>query len=870
SFPDELGLGFEYRYFVRNGDGSVIREGGKDRLFVLGDIEAPDMAELADNWRPVSDPDSLFATSAFSGVIFRRKAPYQPAPAISLKKGKAAAAGTVLRLQVVVPRLDQDHVLCVAGTIPALGDMELTRAVPMDGSGFPLWKLDIDTGEDGLSFEYIYVIKDSKGKVVLYEEGPSRIVPRECVKGCGARRLAVVTDNDFRYLTKWRGAGIAVPVFSLRTRGGLGVGEFPDLKLLADWASQCGFQLIQLLPVNDTSVTGTWHDSYPYADLSVFALHPLYLRIQSIAGAADLPKEMADELEAKKKAFDGYDHVNYEEVMALKMKLLRVIFTLEKTKFLASAEFKKFLKENAYWLEPYAAFCSLRDHYNTSDFRKWGRYSLITPESLREVVSPQSARYDTVALYYFIQYHLHMQLSDASAYAGKLGVVLKGDIPIGIHKRSDSCWLQPGFFNLDQSAGAPPDPFSYTGQNWGFPTYNWEAMARDGYSWWRKRLKQMSRYFQMVRLDHILGFFRIWEIPEEMVSGLMGHFNPAVPLWKKDLEKDGIWDFDRLCQPYIPAWLVRMIFGLDANKIIAEYMDEISHGHYRMKPQFNTQRKVEEHLALPENAAQADKERNEHVKEGLFGIIANVVLFKDSNKEGFHPRINMADVCSFDTLDEWERERLLYLYYDYFYHIQEDFWRKQAMVKLPVLKEASDMLICGEDLGMVPNCVPPVMQELAILGLRIQRMPKETDREFGYPYQYPYLTVCTTSSHDMSTIRGWWGEDYARTQRYYNAILGHSGDAPSAFTPAVCSQIIGQHLDSPSMWAVFPVQDILALSAELCRPGDPREEQINDPADPHHYWKFRLHIDLEKLVAQKEFNTRVLKMVKDSGRRDLY
>jgi 4-alpha-glucanotransferase len=867
ALPKNKGAQFEYKYIIKNDDNVVLAEEPRARKFSLSEPEAKEFesVHIRDAWRKYSDSQNLFLTSAFSEVIFKRKDQSSQA----VKKRSPANLKTVIRLQITVARIEPEHKVSVFGSILLLGMWDANKAQDLVYQENALWSVDLHVKEQDLPFTYRYIIKDKKDKLVLTEEGYTRDVIYGVGKetGRGQKRLIVVTDEKFGYPKDWRGAGVAVPVFSLRTKDSLGVGEFPDLKLLADWASSAGLRLIQTLPVNDTSVYLMWWDSYPYSDLSVFALHPLYLNL-SMIGA--LPKNISDEIESQKKTLNAYDHVDYEEVMKVKSALTQEIFKAAKDGFLACAEFREFFKENSFWLAPYAAFCMLRDKYKTSDFRAWEKYSKITDEGIRALTSPQSEDYERIALYYFLQYHLHKQLREASEYAKTMGVILKGDIPIGINKHSDSCWLHPHLFHMGQSAGAPPDPFSDVGQNWGFPTYDWEAMAGDDYAWWRVRLKQMSRYFQMVRLDHVLGFFRIWEIPEYNFSGLMGHFNPAIPLWRQELEAEGIWDFNRLTEPYIPVWLVRMIFGPQAQYVIATYLEEKSPQHYRLKPEFSTQKQVAQFLVLPENANPELKAKNEMLKAGLFSLIMNVILFPDARMDGFHPRINMMDTCSFACLDTWEKEKLLHFYNDYFYHRQEDFWRAQAMKKLPVLKDASRMLICGEDLGMIPDCVPKAMEELCMVGLRIQRMPRETDREFGIPKDYPYLTVCTTSSHDMSTIRGWWGEDYSRAKRYYNTVLGHSGDAPSACTPEIVCQVITQHLESASMWAVFPLQDILGLDKGLCRPGDPREEQINDPANPHHYWKFRMHLTLEKLIEQKDFNERLKEMVARSGRHDPY
>lgn len=873
---------FEYKYVLKTDEGRVMWEAGENRRFsLLEDAGDParraDVFELRDSWRDLSDPENIFLTSAFRDVIFARH--QKSAAPRTVRSKRMTRPAYRITFRVAAPKISPDHVVCVSGSLPQLGSWDVARAVPMDASSFPVWTADIALDAVSRPFSYQYLVRDKKGRLVSYEEGEYRPFVIEehlhreggkVARARGGRRAktvrehrCIITDDRFASSAKWRGAGVAVPVFALRSDAGLGTGEFPDLKLLVDWASRCGLNLIQLLPVNDTSVNRMWWDSYPYSNLSVFALHPLYLNIQAIGG---LPRRMADEIAVAQRKLNACDHVSYEEVMACKLKFARELFVMQKASFLASKAFRAFFDENSFWLTSYAAFSSLRDLYETSDTAKWGAHASMNDAALQALVAPGSPQYDSVACYYFIQYHLHLQLDDASRYARSKRIILKGDIPIGVNKHSDVCWRQPQLFHMDQSAGAPPDPFSDTGQNWGFPTYDWDRMSLDGYAWWRSRLRQMSRYFQMIRLDHVLGFFRIWEIPDTMVSGLMGHFNPAIPLWRDELERQGIWDFDRLCEPYIPLWLVRIVFGPETNAVIATYLESAGQGQFRLRQDLKTQRQIESYFAIPAHTPDDNQQKIERIRSGLLYLVTNVVLFRDPHRPGFHPRVNMADTPSFATLDEGTKEKLVHLYNEYYYHRQEEFWRAQGMTRLPVLKAASDMLICGEDLGMVPECVPEVMRELCILGLRIQRMPKEAGREFGVPAEYDYLTVCTTSSHDMSTLRGWWGEDPARTHRYYADILKKDGEPPASAEPDICREIIAEHLASPSLWAIFPIQDILALDKDLRRPGDPREEQINDPANPHHYWKFRLHLSLEKLNSETAFAGSVAGLMKETGR----
>ena len=867
--PPGAGVAFRYRYLIRNDSGNILSEETNARVFEFcGDLTVygpDDLVEIIDAWNPPSDPDSLFLTAPFVETIF---GPHTRTPAVPRPSKNAARDRVSVRLNLVNPRVQDGDTVSVLGSIAALGEWDSEKAAPMDPSQFPVWTLDLALEPGQVPFVYKYLIKDKTGKIVAHDEGPDRSFQSPAggtPENRASARLITVTDNKFGHKTNWRGAGTAIPLFSLRSEKGLGVGEIPDLKGLVDWARESGLQLIQLLPINDTMSGMNWMDSYPYSCISVFALHPLYLNLEAIGS---LPRGMPDEIETHRSELNSSQVFEYERVMAVKLPLLRRIFEEGKEKFIASREFGTFLEEHGHWLKSYAAFSALRDHFRTGDCLKWGKLSVVNAKDIEEITSPQSPYFSGVLFYYFLQHHLHLQLSEVSRYAREHGVVLKGDIPIGIQKRSDSCWMNPELFHMDRSAGAPPDPFSDAGQNWGFPTYNWEAMAGDNYSWWQNRMSHMSRYFQMIRLDHVLGFFRIWEIPDDYFSGLMGRFNPALPLTREELTGHGLWDIDRLTEPYVTSWLVKAAFGRESAGIMADCLDEPERGRFKLKPGLRTQRQAASRFA--DDSGEAARMRRDRMEDGFFTLISDVVLFEDQALKGYHPRINMADTASFACLEEWMKEKLSSLYNDYFYHRQENFWREQAMVKLPVLKKVSNMLICGEDLGMIPDCVPSVMEELCLLGLRIQRMPRESDREFGYPWEYSYLTVASTSTHDMSTIRGWWEEDRVRTGKFFNTILGHEGEAPLACEPFICEEIVKQHLESPSMWAVFPIQDILAMSKDLARPGDPREEQINDPADMFHLWRFRLHLTTEQLLEEKTFSAKLRKMVEESGRNTPY
>ncbi|HMD00686.1 MAG TPA: 4-alpha-glucanotransferase, partial [Ferruginibacter sp.] len=426
----------------------------------------------------------------------------------------------------------------------------------------------------------------------------------------------------------------------------------------------------------------------------------------------------------------------------------------------------------------------------------------------------------------------------------------------GIGRNSVDAWMEPELYHMHQQAGAPPDDFSVKGQNWGFPTYNWGKMQEDNFTWWRKRFEQMSNYFDAFRIDHILGFFRIWSIPDHAVEGVMGKFVPAIPVSINEFfEKRIGFDHHRYTKPFFNEQILKDMFGKDVDAVTETFFDGDE-----LKEAFDTQRKVEAYFDTDTTFALS-------VKQGLFDIISNVILFEEEESEGqkFHFRIAMDTNSSFQNLDEHSKQELKQLYINYFYSRQDELWKNEAMNKLPGLKRQTNMLVCGEDLGMVPHCVPEVMDQLGILSLEIQRMPKKTGIEFFHPKDAPYMSVVSPSTHDMSTVRGWWEDDPSKTNRFYNTVMNHPGPAPTYCEPWISKAIILQHLSSNAMWSIFQLQDIMGISAALRRE-NPNDERINIPADPEHHWKYRMHINLEDLIKETAFNEELKGYVEGSGR----
>ncbi|AHJ99663.1 4-alpha-glucanotransferase [Hymenobacter swuensis] len=862
SLPDDQLGTVEYKYVLLDErDGGKHWEWGGNRTIGY-DASLFTRIVLEDFWRAPALAENELHTAAFTQALMRR-----PARHTALATKPAHLSGSVVRFQLSAPRVDSDHQLCVLGSDPALGGWDAKKAIFLSDADYPTWCADVALEQPERAVQYKYGIWDPRMQQILQlEAGEDRHIPASQDQ----RTLRVKSDDQFRYATgNWRGAGVALPVFALRSRQGLGVGEFPDLKLLVDWAVTTGLKLVQILPINDTVATHTWVDSYPYAAISVFALHPQYLNLDAIAELQD--EAARQELAQVREELNARDFVDYEPVMNAKWRFIKQLYQQEKKALLANPDFQLFRDEQKSWLMPYAAFCGLRDRFGTADFLQWPE-EYRTPAVAAELTREDNPEFDEFGLHFFTQYHLDKQLLGAVEYARQRGVVVKGDLPIGIYRHSVDAWTQPELYHMHQQAGAPPDDFSVTGQNWRFPTYNWERMAEDGYQWWQQRMGHLARYFDALRIDHILGFFRIWEIPGHSVEGLLGHFSPALPLHRHEIEQRiGWFDYGRLCDPYIRWHLLQEIFHGQAQSVFDEFMEDAGHGVIRLKDHVRTQRQVE---AVINEKIQHDPANTEHytwLRTGLYKLI-NEVLFvpDDQQADFFHPRITLHLSRSFQELDEATRPRLRELYVDFFYRRHEDFWRRQGLVKLPAVRWATDMLICGEDLGMVPKSVPGVMKALGILGLNIQRMPSDSTVEFGHPNAAPYLSVVSPGSHDMSTVRGWWEEDREQTQKFFETILGHWGEqAPQYCEPWVAREVTVQHLHSPAMWAIFPLQDLVAMDNRLRRE-DPLAEQINVPANPTHFWKYRFHIPLEDLREEAGFNNEVQQLVNQSGRNKVY
>lgn len=767
---------------------------------------------------------------------------------------------STLRLKVRAPQLRKGERLALAGNMKCMGCWKPELAVEMHEHNYNEWIADIDATQlEGSQMAFKFIIINQREDVSpLWERGFNRTLELPQI-GEGEVLVKELPDVQFD-IYPIRIAGTLVPVFSLRSSQSYGVGDFGDLKKIIAWAAQTQQRILQLLPINDTTLTHEWTDSYPYSCISVFALHPQYADLTALPPIKD--PTLRQKYEDRRLELNALRQIDYERVNKAKTEYLHIIFEQEGKAMMASGEFKRFFADTETWLTPYAYYCYLRDTFHTPDFSQWDGHQTWNERDRKALCNPRTKLYKEVAFYYFVQFVLYTQMSEAHAYARQQEVILKGDIPIGVHRQGCDVWMEPKYFNLNGQAGAPPDDFSTNGQNWGFPTYNWDEMMKDGCSWWTRRFRNMALFFDAYRIDHVLGFFRIWEIPTHAVHGLLGQFAPALGMTAEEINMHGLpFKPELYLTPYIRDWVIERTFGQHADAAKHDYLIRLHDDVWALKPEYDTERKIE--VAFKGKNGTDDI----FLRDGLYALVSNVLFLRDHRTPDlYHPRISAYQSLIYESLSGSDKQAFDWIYNDYFYQRNNHFWYTEAMKKLPRLIDATRMLVCAEDLGMVPECVPWVMDQLRVLTLEMQWMPKECGTRFGHLSHNPYRSVCTISSHDTPTLRQWWDEDWQRTQEYYNTMLHRSGDAPHPLPGWLAKDIVSRHLTSPSMLCIISLQDWLAIDERLRLP-DANAERINVPANPHHYWRYRMHLNIEDMMNDEQFTAEIRSLITDTGRK---
>ncbi|MDR1931545.1 MAG: 4-alpha-glucanotransferase [Spirochaetales bacterium] len=642
--------------------------------------------------------------------------------------------------------------------------------------------------------------------------------------------------------------GVAVPVSALRSKKSFGIGEFSDLPALGKFCRGAGLDLIQILPVNDTGSQPS-----PYSALSAFALHPVYINLDSLP---ELSAALRKEIKKAAKEYEAAPRVSFFHIWQTKTDFLRRIYTQSAGEILQNPELKKWITRNP-WIKPYALFCLLKEKNGGASWTRWEDLKNVSESDIAGAWKGKSGKTDLV-FYAWVQMRLEEQLRAAALELDKMGVLLKGDLPILMSEDSADVWAHPDFFINSLHAGAPPDMYSPIGQNWGFPVYNWETQSKNGYSWWKERLRRAGLFYHAYRIDHVLGFFRIWAIPAEEREGVLGYFKPSRYISRAELEAAG-FDAGRIrwmSRPHVAGAGIRGLFG-DGGRTIQEKLFQQLGNEDLYLFRENVSESFIESLGLPEDQSRAVLSfyQDRMFIEAEPGMFAPA-WFRDKSK-------------AYASLSDGEKNTLNQIIACYFRDSQ-DIWAKQGEALLGFMKDASSMLACAEDLGVVPDSVPAILGKLGILGLKIPRWVKrynEAGEPFIPPAEYPRLTVCAASVHDTTTVREWWETETGRAE-FWKA-LGLKDKPPADYSPAAAEKVFEGLLGADSVLVVFQLQDFLALE-EGFRAAGAADERINVPgtvADTN--WSYRIPFLLEELSAAESLKKKILTCVKKRKAKNL-
>lgn len=645
-------------------------------------------------------------------------------------------------------------------------------------------------------------------------------------------------------------SGVAVPLFSLRSNDSVGIGEFLDLVPFGAWAKKCELNVIQILPVNDTGF-----ESSPYSARSAFALNPVFIRLQIVIGAENFTAEIS----AMQKKYAADKTVRYQEVARDKRAILRKIFDSRYAMLEHNVAFLKWIDANP-WAKPYAVYAVLKEKNGEASWQSW-----------KEDGSPSPARVGALfrkmhkdALFQcWMQFEAEAQFKVASDKLTENGMHLKGDIPILLNEDSADVWFDRKYFSLSDRAGAPPDMFSYSGQNWGFPTYRWDALEADDFKWWRDRLAEAAKFYHAYRIDHVLGFFRIWTIPENQRTGILGHFSPAIPLTEAELVSAGFKKETLLYlqNPNYSREQLRGFLGNATDACVERYFELLpfTNDRYVFREEFRFERGI------------IDYAEEQSVKDALLKVLWNRVFAPGTPDGIFYPFWYWYNAPVLGTLPQGEQEKLGNIIRAN-EAAQEPLWYANGKKLLSALAKSTDMTVCAEDLGAVPRCVPQVLSELRINSLRVERWARNWDA-MSQPYyelsEYPRLSVATTSVHDTSTLAGLWKERDFDRNYFWTNHLHFEGPAPESLTPDVVKRLIRNIFRANSLFCIPPLQDFLAMSARFL-PENPDDERVNTPGTvgPKN-WAYRMPCTIEELEENVALTREIASLSDERSKRPL-
>lgn len=844
---------FVYYYFVKNERGEVDRREWK-RMHHMLITEPVKTLFMDDRWidRPANAP---FYSSSFYDVLFKHEREHYP-------EVKRTKGGEKMRFQIYAPTVPQNMRLYLSGNTPKLGEWDPQKALEMNYLGKGEWTFttEIDRLSMNKEIKFKFFISDENKKNIRWETCENRTFKLKPTGKYDVTSLIGLHFEENNYSPHF--SGVVIPLFSLRSENDFGIGDFGSLRKAIDWASEAKLHVFQMLPINDTTFTRDIQDSYPYNNISVNAINPIYVDIQALPPLKH--PEQQEKFEQRAKGLRNLDRIDYREVYKLKEEYLKLHFKEQSASVIKKRPYINFCMENAEWLIPYQAYCVLRDTHQGTPPSEWPLFTEYDQNTVTKWLELEENK-DAALFYSYTQFLLFMQLRAVSEYAAEKSILLKGDIPIGVSPKGMDVWVHPELFNENQQAGAPPDDFSAEGQNWGFPTYNWEEGERNNFKWWKERFRFMSNYFQAFRVDHILGFFRIWEIPTIHRSGLLGHFNPALPYSIEEIEQYGFhFREDMLTIPLIHREDLTSLFGEYVKALIWEgFVIPVPESSFYTLNQFG-QKYYEEidpvHIPGGEKSINALKQ-----------LCTEVLFLPDPYKyKKLHPRVALEKSLLFNRLGAENRQAWRKLDLDFFFNRNNELWKQTALKRLIPMHRSTDMLVCAEDLGMIPPSVPEVLKELQVFSLELERMPKTfTLSGYNDPETFPYYSVCTTSTHDMAPLRLWWEElDKKEQDAYMGRLADVSEDLSEDYPHAdkTFHRIIYHNLQSPSMLVILPLSDWMSIDRRL-HIQSPAEEQINHPENPHQAWDYRMPISIEKLISEySDFTKEIVRLLERTNR----
>lgn len=714
--------------------------------------------------------------------------------------------------------------LCIVGSDSSLGNWDTSRSLRMEHLDRFVYSVDIEPSSGG-RVEYKFIVK-SGGKI-YWQSGCNNSYDNCMDSSDCIFHKELVFEN---YNPKF--SGVVAPVFSLRHKYDWGIGDFMGLRMLVDFADRTNMSVVQILPVNDTCITMTDKDSYPYNAISSNAINPMYMdmscfenRNKTALDANQLPKI-------------DYGIVSVNKYLSIWD--CTESYISDKNKLEALNDFSI---QNNSWLDAYAKFIITNDTAGIFTGRLQEYDKTCDSESFESFFEEEILRIKS------IQYILYRQLKAVSGYAYEKNIMLKGDLPIGVNPDGLDVSVNRRYFYTEFSAGAPPDDFACDGQNWGFPTYNWDVMESDGFVWWKNRMSSLSSYFSAIRIDHILGFFRIWQIPENQNSGLLGFFNPSIPLDYNTIN-EGLneeWDIECLSRPIVHKDYAKRVLGT--------YFD------YAIECGLLSEHGRNGFFTLKETTQKYYDKAGDEMYGILKHLCTEVLFIKHQNN--YYPRIMPYKTEIFKHIGTRNQAFIQDVANKYFYIQNVSLWKSVARKRLEAIKSSSDMLLCAEDLGMIPSCVPNVLSDLNIMTLEIERMPKEgQETPWCNLGNLPYNSVLSTSTHDMPPLKLYWRNMSDSERNEYRKRKLDVFDI--ADEKKVLKNIIMNHLRASSMFCIIPLGDILSFSDVMSQ--DAAEEQINHPENPNNVWDYRFPFYMDDLLEDNSIVCEISDMILETER----